>query len=108
MGGRGVVDVRDASRVHFEALRKPEAANQRFIAYGGWINDKDVAAILDAEFGQHGFNVTTKVSAGTPQRDHRVSNKKSRETFGMEFISPKEAVIAMANSLIEHGVITKH
>ena len=45
-GGRGVVDVRDASRVHLEAIRKPEAASQRFIAYGGWVLDMDVANAL--------------------------------------------------------------
>jgi hypothetical protein len=49
--------------------------------------------------------VCTKPAEGTPEQDARVSNKKSLEFFGIEFISAKDTVIAMANSLIEHGVL---
>ena len=31
----GYVDVRDVSKLHLETLRRPEAANQRFIAFSG-------------------------------------------------------------------------
>jgi len=103
-GGRGIVDIRDVAKIHVEAIRKPEAANQRFIAYSRWVRDQDMAAALKAEFGPKGFNVITDIPAGTA-RDPRVSSKKSREFFGIDFISAKESVIAMANSLIELGVI---
>jgi hypothetical protein len=66
---------------------------------------KDVVDVLHAEFSPKGYKIPTKERAGTRDRDHRVSNQKSREFFGMEFISAKDSIIAMANSLIEHGVI---
>ena len=103
----GFVDVRDVSKLHLEALKRPEAANQRFIAYSERLYMKEVGDILAAEFSPKGYTIPTKEKAGERERDARVSNLKSRTTFGMEFISGKDALIAMANSLIEHGVIKR-
>ena len=68
---------------------------------------KEVGEILAAEFTPKGYTITTKEKAGKRDIDAKVSNLKSRTTFGMEFISGKDALIAMANSLIEHGVIKR-
>jgi nucleoside-diphosphate-sugar epimerase len=103
----GYVDVRDVSRLHLEALRRPEAANQRFIAYSERLYMKEVGDILAAEFIPKGYTITTNEKSGERERDTRVSNLKSRTTFGIEFISGKDALIAMAYSLIEHGVIKR-
>ena len=37
--------------MHFEALRRPEAANQRFIAFSERLFEKEVGDVLNAEFG---------------------------------------------------------
>jgi len=105
--GMGIVDVRDISAMHLEGLRRPEAANQRFIGYGARIYPKDAADALHEHFGPQGYTVTTKEAAGERDKAPRVSNQKARDVLGINFIQPKEAFIAMAQSLIDHGVIKK-
>lgn len=101
------VDVRDVSKMHFEALRRPEAANQRFIAFSERLFEKEVGDLLHAEFGPKGYTIPTKEMEGEREKNTKISNEKARKVLGIEFISAKDAVIAMANSLIEHGVIKR-
>jgi len=56
----GVVDVRDVSKMHLEGLRRPEAANKRFLALSEIIYPKEIADALHAHFGPQGFTVVTK------------------------------------------------
>lgn len=105
VGFIGVVDVRDVSKIHLEAIRRPDAAGHRFIAYSERAQHYETAERLDAEFAPKGFNVCTKKAEGTPERDALTTAKTTREFFGIDFISAKDALIAMANSLIEHGVL---
>jgi nucleoside-diphosphate-sugar epimerase len=93
--------------MHFEALRRPEAANQRFIAFSERLFEKEVGDILNAEFGPKGYTIPTKEMEGEREKNTRINNEKARTVLGIEFISAKDAVIAMANTLIEHGVIKR-
>ena len=104
----GIVDVRDVSKLHLEAVRRPDVANQRFLAYSERIYGNQFNEWIAAEFGPKGYKVPKKdEKAKELSKDARVSNKKARETFGMEFIPAKDSLIAMANSLIEHGILKK-
>ena len=107
LDGRGVVDVRDVAKVHLEAVRRPGISGNRFIAYSQWTNSKDIADVLHSEFGPQGYTIPTEEVEGTREKNHRVSNKKSKDTFGIEFIPASEAIKAMAQSLIDQGVIKK-
>jgi hypothetical protein len=69
------------------------------------MKNADFAEILHAEFASKGFQIPTTIAAGMDEKDAPVSNKKAREFFGIDFISGKDAVIAMANCLIEQGVV---
>lgn len=60
----GYVDVRDVSKLHLEGLKKPEAANQRIIAWADRLYTKEVADILAEEFGPKGYKITTKEAEG--------------------------------------------
>lgn len=51
----GIVDVHDVSRMHLDAIRRPEIKNERFIANAGGLFKKEVADILEAEFGSKGY-----------------------------------------------------
>lgn len=104
-GGVGIVDVRDVSKIHVEAIRNPKAANQRFIAYSERVYPKQAVDWLAEEFAAKGYTIPTKEAAGERDKDARVSNQKARDVLGIEFISAKDAIIAMAQSLIEHGRI---
>jgi hypothetical protein len=61
---------------------------------------KEVGDILAAEFNPKGYTIPTKEKVGKRDIDAKVSNLKARKTFDIEFISGKDALIAMANSLI--------
>jgi hypothetical protein len=50
--------------MHLEGLRKPEAANQRFIAYSERVHEIEIAQALAAEFGPLGYTLPTKVAQG--------------------------------------------
>lgn len=91
--------------MHLEALRRPEAANQRFIAYSERLFEKEVGDILHAEFSSKGYTIPTKEMEGEREKNTKISNEKARTVLGIEFISAKDAILAMANTLIELGVI---
>lgn len=59
-----IVDLHDVSRMHLDAIRKPEIKNERFIASAGGLYKKEVADIFEAEFGTKGYKVTTKEADG--------------------------------------------
>lgn len=103
--GLGIVDVRDVSKMHLEAIRNPNAANQRFIAYSEKVYPKQAVDWLAEEFAAKGYTIPTKEAARSRDRDAKVSNKKAREILGIDFIPAKDAIIAMAQSLIDHGRI---
>jgi nucleoside-diphosphate-sugar epimerase len=104
-GFQGCVDVRDVSKMHLEAIRKPGAAGHRFISYAERVLMIDYAKILHEEFASKGYNVCITEKQGEREKDAAISNKKAREFFEMEFIPAKESTLAMAHSLIEHGVL---
>lgn len=73
----GYVDVRDVSKLHLEALRRPEAANQRFIAYSGSLYQPEVADIFSAEFSSKGYTIPTNVKEGERVKDALMCSKKA-------------------------------
>lgn len=52
--GLQIVDVRDLAALHLLALDSPEAAGRRFLAVGGFLWMREVAAILRRDLGQAG------------------------------------------------------
>ena len=103
----GIVDLHDVSRMHRDAIRRPEIKNERFIASAGGLFKKEVADILEAEFGSKGYKVTTKEAAGDRVRLARFNIDKTEAVFG-KLISPKDSLITFAQTLIDFGVIKKH
>jgi dihydroflavonol-4-reductase len=103
-GGQGLVDVRDVSMMHLESIRRPDAAGHRFIAYSERLSFKEYAAIL----AEAGFTVPTAVQECEGDRDARVNNQKAKDFFKFEFISGKESILTMAESLHKYGLAKKH
>ena len=52
-----MVDVRDVSKIHLEAIRRPDAAGHRFVAHSERVNHHEIANALEAEFGPKGFRI---------------------------------------------------
>jgi len=63
----GIVDVRDVSKMHLEAIRRADAANQRFIAYAERITMMQWATWLHEEFVAKGYNIPTKEAGGVAE-----------------------------------------
>ena len=73
--GMPTVDVRDISKMHLEGLRRPEAANQRFIGCHETIYPKEILDVLSEHFGPQGFTIPTKED-GEHIKSARVSTKR--------------------------------
>ena len=102
-----VVDVRDVSKMHLEGLRRPEAANKRFLALSEMIYPKEIADALHAHFGPQGFTVVTKEAETERVKSARANTQQARDILGIDFIPARDSCIAMAQSMIDCGVITK-
>ncbi len=121
--GLPIVDVRDVATMHVKALEMPEETRaKRFLATNGFLWFIDVAKALKAAYPNHKIitrqapNWLVRVLAIfdkeirtmvvpqlgiTPQ----VSNARARTVMGMEFISPKDAVLASADVLLKTVVV---
>jgi dihydroflavonol-4-reductase len=59
--GFGIVDVRDVAELHWRALTTPQSmAGERFIACGGFLWLREIAAVLRAELGEQAGKVPTR------------------------------------------------
>jgi len=58
--GLQIVDVRDLALLHLLALESPQATGRRFLAVGGYLWMREVAAILRASLGDDASRVPTR------------------------------------------------
>ena len=119
----GLVDVRDVAAAIILAMATPEAAGQRFLCSGGMAWLKEIAGVLHAEFSPRGYQIPTlefpswavrflglfdkKIARVTEEldRDTEQSSEKAKRILKWSPRPLKEAIIAMGNSLIEHGFV---
>ena len=117
------VDVRETAQAHLEALRRPEAANQRFILSNETIWFQRVAQVLQEEFQPQGYNITTKelqrclLTIGSwfkpeiKQVIHQwgqvmnFDNTKSREILGIKYCDINKSLVEMTYSMFETGAL---
>lgn len=118
-----VVDVRDVATAHLAAMTNPRAAGNRYICSSELIWFTDVAKLLKKNFADRGYKVSTlqfpdwlvklyalfdkSVRSEVPElgRELRLSNQKIRDELGIQFRSAEEAIITMAESLIQLGAV---
>ena len=120
-----VVDVRDVALCHVRAMVTPHAAGKRFIAAADngslWL--KEIAVILDDEFGPKGYSVPTtvlpyafawvvgrcdaqvKMMLPSINTITYMNNSQARDVLGVEFHDPRDTLITMANDLIRVGIV---
>ena len=109
-----IVDVRDVAQAHLQAIKVPEARNQRFLLIEGTHTFKQLSETLKAHFGD-GYNFKTEEMAECPQGNLRFKNmwekeftfdhSRSVKTLGIEYHTNKETLIDMANQMINDGVL---
>lgn len=120
----GAVDVRDVADLHLKAMTNPAARGERFLATAGdFVSVRQIAQILkdDAVYAARKVPVRRlptwlmrvvglfdpQVKLVLPELGKRknASNEKARRMLGWAPRSPKEAVLATAQSLSELGLL---
>lgn len=120
----GVVDVRDVADLHLKAMTDPAARGERFLATGGdFVSVLQIARILKDGAGDAARRVPTRplpnwlvrvvamfdpaIKGVLPELGKRKngSNEKARRLLGWAPRSPREAVLATGQSLLELGLL---
>ena len=120
-----VVDVRDVALTHVAALESPQAAGERFLCASDSLWLKDIGRILRTAFPAFRRNPPVRelpdfavrllalvdrnlrASAGELGEAKRVSNAKAEAVLGIRFRPAEEAVVAMAQSLLDLGLVKR-
>jgi len=119
----GIVDVRDVAAAIILAMKTPEAAGNRFICSGGVLWLKEIADILHKEYGKRGYKIPTlqfpsfvvRLVALFDKRialvtnsldwDYELSSEKAKRILNWQPRTYEEAILSMAESLIEQGLV---
>lgn len=119
----GLVDVRDVATAIILAMQTPEAAGNRFLCSAGELWLKEIADILHKGYAKRGYKIPTlqfpsflirfialfdkKVALVTNSLDwdYELSSEKAKRILKWNPRSNKEAILSMAESLIEQGIL---
>jgi nucleoside-diphosphate-sugar epimerase len=118
-----MVDVRDVAAAHLAALTYPEARGQRYLCAVRDYSLREVAQILDRNFGPKGYRVptgklppflmrvmslidaTARLALNDLGRPQTIDNGKIRKELGWQPRDLEEMTVSMADSLIAYGLI---
>lgn len=121
--GWAPVDVRDVADAHLAAMTTPAAAGKRFIVALEHASLRDIALILDRRYRGRGYRIRTNPMPGWLLRvvsvwdrtarlavhdlgkRQDVSCRRARQVLGWRPRPLEEMIVAMADSMIVHGVV---
>lgn len=123
--GLAIVDVRDVALAHVRAMTAPQASGQRYILSSDTVWMTEVADMMQKKYSPLGYRIHTleapwlvlwlasffdrQMRAVLPGvgKKQLYNNSKAKKDLGIEFRSVEEAVLGAADSLIEHGLVSK-
>jgi dihydroflavonol-4-reductase len=118
-----LVDVRDVATAHLAAMTIAAAAGQRFCCVGAICSIKEIAQLLQRHFATRGYRIPTRelpdflirvfalFDSSVRQivdvlnKPLAISTERIRTVLGWQPRPAEEAVVSMAESLIEYGLI---
>lgn len=109
-----IVDVRDVAQAHLNAIKIPEARNQRFILTLRTFRFKELCEVLKAHYGEKYPIKTNEMEQCPPNnprfeimwdRTYNMDHTKSVEVLGIKYHDIKDTLIDMAEGLIDFGMI---
>ncbi len=121
--GFPLTDVRDVAQLHVLAMERPEAAGERFICGNAFWHLSQIADTLRAHFPDYAGKIPKRelpswlvrlFALRDPEtrsvlvdlnRSYEVSQQKAKDRLGFAPRSNEEAVISMARSMIELGIV---
>lgn len=119
----GLVDVRDVASAIILGMTTPEAADNRFLCSSDVLWLKEIAGILHKEYSKRGYKIPTfqfpsflirlialfdkriRLVTNSLDWDYELSNEKAKRILKWTPRSKEEAILSMAESLIEQGFI---
>lgn len=119
----GVVDVRDVAELQVRAMETPDAGGKRFLASAGSLSLKATADLLRPAFPAYAgkiprlelpdwivriialFDAQVRGSVGSLGKVKLMDARQGEALLGHPFITPGEATIAMAQSLIAQKLV---
>ena len=120
----GLVDVRDVADLHVRAMTSPAAKGERFIATGGdFLSVIEMARILRAEAGPLGkkapswqmpdwlvrlmavFMPAARATVSELGKMKNATSAKAKRMLGWAPRTPREAILASAESLVALGIV---
>jgi dihydroflavonol-4-reductase len=119
----GIVDVRDVASALILAMTTPEAAGNRFICPAATVWLKEIAGTLHKKYAARGYKIHTmqfpvflvrvlalfdkKIArvADDLNWDYKLSDEKIKRMLDWSPRSAEEAILSMAESLIEQGFV---
>lgn len=106
--GVGAVDVRDVAFAHVQAVKKPEAANRRFILINYGAKFIEFAQPIIDKYVPLGYNVTTTKAPPNPNcYITQLDNTASREILGVQYKDFSQTMVETADKVVELGLVTK-
>lgn len=118
---QGIVDVRDVARAHIEAMERPEAAGERFIAAAETLWFSEAGEILREAYPDRdlpkgevpswmvrilsNFNANLKPLLPNLDRQRGYDTSKARTVLGIDFIPARESILASADTAIKLGLV---
>jgi nucleoside-diphosphate-sugar epimerase len=119
--GFAIIDVRDVADLHVAALQNPAAIGQRYLATSDYTPFPEVANILRTAYPDRKVTMRTvpdwlirilaRLGGPTRQIINDIGNekhydpRKSEALLGRKFISPKDSILATAESVIKLGLV---
>ena len=121
--GWAPVDVRDVAGAHIAAMVTPAAAGKRFCCALDHVSLQDIAKVLETNFASRGYRIPTRVLPNflvriaaifdktirviVPElgKKERISSERIRKELDWQPRSFEEMVVAMGDSMIEHGIV---
>jgi len=118
-----IVDVRDVATAHINAIERPQSNGKRFILVSEGMTMVECANVLREKYGKLGYKIpshefwnSTMWIASIFSQDaadmypflgihHKWHNELSQKILGIKYFPAKEALLEMANSLIEFGIV---
>ena len=119
----GLVDVRDVAAAIILAMQTPEAAGNRFLCSGGVLWLKEIVEILHKNYAVRGYKIPTfqfpsfsirlialfdkkiRLVTNSLDWDYDLSSEKAKRILKWNPRTNEEAILSMAESLIEQGLL---
>jgi len=101
------VDVRDVAQAHILAVKKPEAANRRFVLCVSSPSFQEYAAPVVAKYRPLGWPITENLAASNPDEYITLYDNSASRELGVVYHDFSQTMIDMADKMVELGTIVK-